>query len=66
MGTLNEAVSAGEMGDVRGQLTEDYSLLFEKAWADWPGPALLFYSPSSVRKPLDALPWPTRLWFDMN
>ncbi|MBS3803611.1 MAG: DUF2267 domain-containing protein [Oleiphilaceae bacterium] len=34
MGTLNEAVSAGEMSDVRGQLPNDYDLLFQKVWAD--------------------------------
>lgn len=32
MGVLGEAVSAGEMGDVRGQLPDDYNLLFEKTW----------------------------------
>lgn len=33
MGVVNEAVSEGEMKDVRGQLTDDYELLFRKEWA---------------------------------
>ena len=33
MGTVTEAVSPGEMEKVRGQLPEDYALLFEKTWA---------------------------------
>lgn len=32
LGVLNEAVSAGEMKDVRQQLPEDYSTLFQKTW----------------------------------
>lgn len=32
MGVLGEAVSRGEMADVRQQLPEDYELLFEKTW----------------------------------
>lgn len=32
MGTLEEAVSPGEMEDVRQQLPEDYQVLYQKAW----------------------------------
>ncbi|WP_404364126.1 DUF2267 domain-containing protein [Marinobacter sp.] len=32
MGAINEAVSPGEMEKVRGQLPDDYALLFEKTW----------------------------------
>lgn len=32
MGVVNEAASGGEMSDVKNQLPEDYSLLFEKTW----------------------------------
>lgn len=34
MGTLTEAVSAGELTDVIQQLPSDYGILFQKAWAD--------------------------------
>lgn len=33
MGVVNEAVSSGEMADVRGQLPSDYELLFRREWA---------------------------------
>ncbi len=33
MGVVGEAVSGGELEDVRGQLTDDYDLLFRKEWA---------------------------------
>lgn len=33
MGVVDEAVTGGEMEDVRGQLPADYELLFRKEWA---------------------------------
>ncbi|MDX1634252.1 MAG: DUF2267 domain-containing protein [Marinobacter sp.] len=33
IGVVNEAVSTGEMSDIRGQLPSDYELLFRREWA---------------------------------